>query len=263
MLHNCMVRIKIQHVLLSLPCVKNNKKGNFMLKYVFRFCLITLFCSQLNAAEEIERIEVRGENQRQLQNNLIQNVGQFMIDAMAGRQMNNELILGDINDVKQNIRDIRNDINDIRNNFRDFMYSINVSNISKYLSVRFGNVIGSSGSVLPTFRAQIKRGGPVTVTDPNITRYFMTVKEAVRLVLQSAVIGESGETLILDMGGPIKILEVAKRLIAASGKRIEIVFTGLRPGEKLHETLFSLGEQSAPTSHPLITKTSVQPLSIE
>ena len=126
MLHNCMVRIKIQHVLLSLPCVKNNKKGNFMLKYVFRFCLITLFCSQLNAAEEIERIEVRGENQRQLQNNLIQNVGQFMIDAMAGRQMNNELILGDINDVKQNIRDIRNDINDIRNNFRDFMYSINV-----------------------------------------------------------------------------------------------------------------------------------------
>ena len=141
--------------------------------------------------------------------------------------------------------------------------SLNVSNISKYLSVRFGNVIGSSGSVLPTFRAQIKRGGPVTVTDPNITRYFMTVKEAVRLVLQSAVIGESGETLILDMGGPIKILEVAKRLIAASGKRIEIVFTGLRPGEKLHETLFSLGEQSAPTSHPLITKTSVQPLSIE
>jgi len=133
----------------------------------------------------------------------------------------------------------------------------------KYLSVRFGNVIGSNGSVLPTFRSQIQRGGPLTVTDPNITRFFMTVKEAVRLVLQSAVIGEPGETLILDMGEPVRILDVAKRLISASGKRIEIVFTGIRPGEKLHETLFSADEEALPTSHPQITRTSVLPMSIE
>lgn len=108
-----------------------------------------------------------------------------------------------------------------------------------YLSVRFGNVLGSRGSVLTAFAAQIAAGGPVTVTDPDVTRYFMTIAEACQLVVQAAAIGEAGEALVLDMGEPIKILDVAKQLIEQSGQPIRIEFTGLRPGEKMHEELFA------------------------
>ncbi|ANH38205.1 UDP-N-acetyl-alpha-D-glucosamine C6 dehydratase [Nocardioides dokdonensis FR1436] len=107
-----------------------------------------------------------------------------------------------------------------------------------YLSVRFGNVLGSRGSVLTAFAQQIARGGPVTVTDPDVTRYFMTIEEACQLVIQAAAIGSAGEALVLDMGEPISILGVAERLIAQSGRDIRIEFTGLRPGEKMHEELF-------------------------
>ncbi|MCC6434541.1 MAG: polysaccharide biosynthesis protein [Acidimicrobiales bacterium] len=125
-----------------------------------------------------------------------------------------------------------------------------------YLSVRFGNVLGSRGSVVPAFKAMIERGGPVTVTDPEVTRFFMTIPEAVQLVIQAAAIGEPGEVLILDMGQPIRIVDVARRLIEASGKDIEIRFTGLRPGEKLHEELMREGEIGVQRSHPLITHAS-------
>ncbi|MFC6152887.1 polysaccharide biosynthesis protein [Nocardioides yefusunii] len=108
-----------------------------------------------------------------------------------------------------------------------------------YLSVRFGNVLGSRGSVLTAFASQIAKGGPVTVTDPEVTRYFMTIAEACQLVVQAAAIGEPGEALVLDMGEPIKILDVAKQLIEQSGQPIRIEFTGLRPGEKMHEELFA------------------------
>ena len=107
-----------------------------------------------------------------------------------------------------------------------------------YLSVRFGNVLGSRGSVLTAFAQQIARGGPVTVTDPEVTRYFMTIEEACQLVIQAAAIGSAGEALVLDMGEPISILQVAERLIAQSGRDISVEFTGLRPGEKMHEELF-------------------------
>jgi FlaA1/EpsC-like NDP-sugar epimerase len=130
-------------------------------------------------------------------------------------------------------------------------------NGERFMSVRFGNVLGSRGSVLTAFRHQIEHGGPVTVTDPNVTRYFMTIPEAVHLVLQAAVIGDHSETLILDMGEPIKIDDVAKQMIEKSGRDIKIVYTGLREGEKPAEILFASGEQSESRSHPLIFHTRV------
>ncbi|WP_375429896.1 polysaccharide biosynthesis protein [uncultured Friedmanniella sp.] len=130
-----------------------------------------------------------------------------------------------------------------------------------YLSVRFGNVLGSRGSMLHTFNAQIRAGGPVTVTHPEITRYFMTIPEACALVIQAGAVGGPGEVLVLDMGEPVSILEVAKRMIAQSGQRIEIVFTGLRHGEKMHEVLLSQTESGRRRSHPLITHVAVPPLS--
>ena len=126
-----------------------------------------------------------------------------------------------------------------------------------YVSVRFGNVLGSRGSVLYTFRAQIERGGPITVTHPDVTRYFMTIPEACQLVLQAAVIGRPGDVLVLDMGEPVKIVDVAERLIAESGKDVEVQFTGLRHGEKLHEVLFSSYEEGTQSGHPLISQVSV------
>lgn len=134
---------------------------------------------------------------------------------------------------------------------------------SRYLSVRFGNVLGSRGSVLNTFRHQIARGGPVTVTDPHVTRYFMTIPEAVHLVLQASVIGDHGETLILDMGEPVQIAKVAEQMIAKSGRQIEIVFTGLRPGEKMEEVLTDACDEVRAGPHPLISHIRVRPMSIE
>ncbi len=126
----------------------------------------------------------------------------------------------------------------------------------RVVSVRFGNVLGSRGSVIPTFTAQIRNGGPVTVTDPDVTRFFMTIPEAVTLVLGAGAIGRSGEILILDMGEPMKIVDLAERLIAFHRSPAEIVFTGLRPGEKLHEVLVSTCEKGQRREHPRIFHTS-------
>lgn len=131
---------------------------------------------------------------------------------------------------------------------------------SKYLSVRFGNVIGSNGSFITTFRNQIKNGGPVTVTHPDVTRYFMTISEAVHLVLKSAVIGKNGETLILEMGEPMKIDLIARRMISASGRDIEIIYTGLNPGEKLNEVLFNSNEKIEKSENDYIMRTKVKPI---
>lgn len=132
-----------------------------------------------------------------------------------------------------------------------------------WVSVRFGNVLGTRGSVIHTFIAQIERGGPVTVTDPDVTRYFMTVSEAVQLVLQAAVVGDSGKALVLDMGVPVPISHLARQLIDASGRDVEIVYSGLRPGEKLHEVLFADGEDLQATAHPLISGVAVAPVDMQ
>ena len=129
-----------------------------------------------------------------------------------------------------------------------------------YMSVRFGNVLGSRGSVLTAWTAQIAQGGPVTVTHPDVTRYFMTVHEACQLVLQAGAIGRDGEVMILDMGEPVRLDDVARKLIEQSGKDIEIVYTGLREGEKLDEILIAGDEADRRPVHDLITHVDVPPL---
>jgi len=128
---------------------------------------------------------------------------------------------------------------------------------TRFVAVRFGNVLGSSGSVIPIFRKQIERGGPVTVTNPEMTRFFMTIPEASSLVVQAGAMGGRGQVYVLDMGEPVKILDLAKQMIHLSGhteEEIPIVFTGAKAGEKLHEVLWNEGETVGPTSHPKIMR---------
>ncbi len=127
---------------------------------------------------------------------------------------------------------------------------------TRFITTRFGNVLGSNGSVVPRFKSQIEKGGPVTITDPKITRYFMTIPEAVQLVLEACVMGKGGEIFIFDMGKPIKIIDMAVNMIRLAGlipdKDIKIIYTGLRPGEKLYEELLNKGEDIIPTHHAKI-----------
>ena len=134
------------------------------------------------------------------------------------------------------------------------------TNQGKYISVRFGNVLGSRGSVLMSFRDQIAKGGPVTVTHRGVTRYFMTISEAVQLVVQAGAIGRTGEILVLDMGKPVNIHDVAEQLVKNSGKPIKIEVVGLRVGEKVHEELFAEGETDERPRHPLISHVAAKPI---
>jgi len=138
-----------------------------------------------------------------------------------------------------------------------------LENRTRFTMVRFGNVLGSSGSVVPLFREQIRNGGPITVTDPEITRYFMTIPEAAQLVIQAGSMGQGGDVFVLDMGEPVKIVDLAERMVRLSGLSvrsaenpfgdIEIQFSGLRPGEKLYEELL-IGDNVLPTAHPMIMR---------
>lgn len=128
-----------------------------------------------------------------------------------------------------------------------------VEGITQFVTTRFGNVLGSNGSVIPIFREQIKNGGPITVTDPEMVRYFMLIPEACKLVLEAGTMGKGGEIYVFDMGKPVKIVNLAKRMIKLSGaKNIDIVFTGLRDGEKLYEEVLASAENTLPTDHPKI-----------
>jgi FlaA1/EpsC-like NDP-sugar epimerase len=143
-----------------------------------------------------------------------------------------------------------------------YTQSLNKSSSTKFITTRFGNVLGSNGSVIPRFRQQIEAGGPVTITDPNITRFFMTIPEACQLVLEAGAMGQGGEIFIFDMGESVKILDLAKKMIKLSGltldKDIRIVYTGLRPGEKLYEELLADQENTLPTHHKQIMVAKVK-----
>lgn len=129
-----------------------------------------------------------------------------------------------------------------------------------YVSVRFGNVLGSRGSVLTTFAEQIGSGQPVTITHPDVTRFFMTIPEAVRLVIQAGAVGRPGEALVLDMGDPVRIVDIARQLTVLADRSVQIVYTGLRDGEKLHEELFGDDEQDVRPVHPAVSHVPVPPL---
>lgn len=135
---------------------------------------------------------------------------------------------------------------------------------TKFITTRFGNVLGSNGSVIPLFQKQIKKGGPLTITHPDITRYFMTIPEACQLVLEAGAMGNGGEIFVFDMGEPVKILDLAKKMIFLSGKKlgvdIEISYMGLRPGEKLYEELLNNFEIVKETYHPKIRIAQVSPM---
>jgi FlaA1/EpsC-like NDP-sugar epimerase len=134
---------------------------------------------------------------------------------------------------------------------------------TRFITTRFGNVLGSNGSVIPLFKRQIAEGGPLTVTHPEMTRYFMTIPEACQLVLEAGVTGKGGEIFVFDMGASVKILDLAKNMIRLSGLQlgtdIQIAFTGLRPGEKLYEELLNDEELTLPTHHPKILIAKVRP----
>jgi FlaA1/EpsC-like NDP-sugar epimerase len=143
-----------------------------------------------------------------------------------------------------------------------YAQSKNQSSNTKYITTRFGNVLGSNGSVIPLFQRQIDQGGPITVTDERITRFFMTIPEACQLVLEAGTMGDGGEIFVFDMGDSVKIIDLAKKMITLSGlelgKDIEIKITGLRPGEKLYEELLAKEENTLPTHHPKILKAKVR-----
>jgi FlaA1/EpsC-like NDP-sugar epimerase len=143
-----------------------------------------------------------------------------------------------------------------------YTQSMNPLNSTRFITTRFGNVLGSNGSVIPLFEKQIRKGGPLTITHPEVTRFFMTIPEACQLVLEASIMGQGGEIYIFDMGESVKIVDLARKMVKLSGlelgKDIQITYTGLRPGEKLYEELLNDKENNIATHHPQIMIAKVQ-----
>jgi FlaA1/EpsC-like NDP-sugar epimerase len=143
-----------------------------------------------------------------------------------------------------------------------YVQSRSVSSKTAFITTRFGNVLGSTGSVIPLFKKQIEEGGPITLTHAEVTRFFMTIPEAVQLVLEAGAMGKGGEIFVFDMGESVKIIDLARQMIKLAGleegKDITIEITGLRPGEKLYEELLTNEENTLPTHHPKILKAKVR-----
>jgi len=155
------------------------------------------------------------------------------------------------------VQSLNNSLDKTNTTFNDLLNDVSqLKPATKFITTRFGNVLGSNGSVIPRFEEQIKKGGPLMVTHPDITRYFMTIPEACRLVLEAGYMGKGGEVFIFDMGKSVKILDLAHKMIRLAGlvpnQDIKIVFTGLRPGEKLYEELLNDEENTLPTHHKKI-----------
>jgi FlaA1/EpsC-like NDP-sugar epimerase len=147
-----------------------------------------------------------------------------------------------------------------------YIHALAQQSSTRFVAVRFGNVLGSVGSVVPIFQEQIRRGGPITITHPEMSRYFMTIPEAAQLVLQAGSMGRGGEIFELDMGEPVRIVDLARDLIRLSGLApddIDIVFTGMRPGEKLFEELYLAEETTIPTSHPKVRAAAPRQFSMD
>jgi FlaA1/EpsC-like NDP-sugar epimerase len=147
-----------------------------------------------------------------------------------------------------------------------YVHALSRESATRFVCVRFGNVLGSAGSVVPLFQKQIRRGGPITVTHPDMNRYFMTIEEASQLVLQSAAIGRGGEVFVLDMGEPVRIVDLARDLVRVSGlppEAVDIVYSGIRPGEKLSEQLYFDDERTVATEHPKVRAARHRPVALE
>ncbi len=246
--------------------LKNNSLGlHFRRQHVIHDFIVDFFCYEKNLSIEIDGGYHNEEEQKRYDEYRTQELNKLGIKEL---RFTNDDIIGDIDSVLNKIKETANDLPSLQGragvrpvqgetNSLPFREGAGVG--CQFVTTRFGNVLGSNGSVIPLFREQIKNGGPVTVTHKDIIRYFMLIPEACKLVLEAGTMGKGGEIFVFDMGKPVRIMDLANRMIKLSGaKNVEIKVTGLRDGEKLYEEVLSDKEQTIPTVHPKIMVAKVR-----